>query len=436
MSRYAAPGEPGSVVRYAERYDHFVGGEYVPPVGGRYFRDPTPVTGKDFTEIAEGTADDLRRATEDGRGAAAGWAKTALAERAVILNEIADRIEDNLEALAVAETWDTGKPIRQTLGADVPLASDHFRYFAGAIRAMEGVRSEIDGDIVVHGFREPHGVVVRSLGWDYPLLGAAWHLAPALATGNTVVLKPAAQTPASLHVLLGVINDLVPPGVINVVNGFPAAQPIGLGPAVFFADLEGAVHERALDGFTTGTSAALIQHGRYEQFLGAALGRVGQLVTGHPLDMSTTVGPLVSADEWVKALWRIDNAVRSGARVRAGGGQASLGGELAEGFFLEPTVLEGDKGHASTTAPVVSVTGFNDFDDAVKLVNEMPESAGVSVWARDTGVGYRAGRAIHAARVWVNSDHTYPAEVAFSRENRNSLLAEYWREKRLMVNHS
>ncbi|MCE7008769.1 aldehyde dehydrogenase family protein [Kibdelosporangium philippinense] len=436
MSRYAAPGQPGSVVRFASRYDHFVGGEYVPPAAGRYFRTPTPVTGNDFTEIAEATADDLHRAIQDGRGAAPGWSRTALAERSVILSEIADRIEDNLEALAVAETWDTGKPIRHTLGADVPLASDHFRYFAGAIRALEGVRSETDGAIVVHGFREPHGVVVRSLGWDFPLLGAAWQLAPALATGNTVVLKPAIQTSASIHVLLSVINDLVPPGVINVVNGFPAAQPIGLGPAVFFADLEGAVHDRALDGFAIGTSAALIQDGRYEQFLGAALGRVDQLVTGHPLDLATTVGALVSADERAKALRHIDNAARSGARVRAGGVPASLSGELADGFFLEPTVIEGDKEHAFTTAPVVSVTRFNDFDDAVKLVNEMPESAGVSLWTRDTGVGYRAVRTIHAARIWVNSDHTYPAEIAFSQENRNSLLAEYWREKRLMVNYS
>ncbi|CAM4139411.1 aldehyde dehydrogenase family protein [Kibdelosporangium persicum] len=435
MSRYAAPGQPGSEVQFADRYDHFIGGEYVPPAGGTYYHNPTPVTGQVFTEIAEGTADDLRRAGDEARGAA-GWSKTALAERAVILSEIADRIEDNLEALAVAESWDTGKPIRQTLGADVPLASDHFRYFAGAIRAKEGVRSEIDGDIVVHGFREPIGVIERSLGWDFPLLGAAWHLAPALAAGNTVVLKPAMQTPASVHVLLSVINDLVPPGVINVVNGFPGTPPIGLGPAVFFADLEGTLHDRAVEGFATGTSAAFVQHGRYERFLDAALGRVGELVTGHPLDTGTTVGAMASADEWVKALWHIDNAVRAGGRVLAGGGQASLSGELTEGFFLEPTVIEGDRNHALAGAPVISVAGFSDFDDAVKLVNDIPQSSGVSVWARDTGAGYRAGRAIHATRVWVNSDRVHPAEAAFGRENRNSLLAGYWREKRLLVNYS
>jgi aldehyde dehydrogenase len=433
MSRYATPGESGSVARFATRYDHFIGGDYVPPMGGRYFANPSPITGQVFTEVAEGTADDLHRARQDALGAAATWSRTALAERAVILSEIADRIEDNLEALAVAESWDTGKPVRTTLGADLPLASDHFRYFAGAIRAMEGVRSEVDGDTVVHGFREPLGVVTHAVSWDFPLLGAAWVLAPALATGNTVVLKPASQTPASVHALLGVIADLVPPGVINIVNGYVGSSVLGLGPSVFFADLAGFLHARALDGFTNGTSTALIQHGRYEQFLDAALGRVEALVTGHPLDTRTTVGALVSADEWAKALWHIDNASRTGAHIRAGGGRASLGGELADGFFLEPTVIEG---RTPVVGPMISVSRFNDFDDAVKLVNDLPPTAGVSVWSQDCGVGYRAGRAINATRVWVNTDHSHPAEAIFGRENRNGLLAQYWREKRLLVNYS
>lgn len=436
MSRYAAPGQPGSTVRFAARYDHFIGGEYVPPADGRYFANPTPVTGQVFTEVAEGTTADLHRARREALGAAATWSRTALAERAVILSEIADRIEDNLEALAVAETWDTGKPIRSTLGADLPLASDHFRYFAGAIRAKEGVTSEVDGDTVVHGFREPLGVVTQSIGWDFPLLSAAWLLAPALATGNTVVVRPATETPASLHVLLGVIADLLPPGVINVVNGCGGAPATGLGPAVFFNGLTGALGSRALDGFACGTSAALIQHGRYEQFLDAALGRVGALVTGHPLDTATTVGALVSADEWTKALWHLESAASSGAVVRCGGGRASLDGELADGYFLQPTVIEGDKSRGHVAGPVISVSRFDDFDDAVKLVNEMQPAGGVTVWSQDCGVGYRAGRAINATRVWVNPEHRHPAEAIFGRENRNSLLARYWREKRLLVNYS
>ncbi|MBP2320985.1 aldehyde dehydrogenase [Kibdelosporangium banguiense] len=421
------------MTRFATRYDHFIGGDYVPPSAGRYFANTTPVTGQVFTEVAEGTADDLHRARQEALGAAAAWSKTALAERAVILSEIADRIEDNIEVLAVAESWDTGKPVRTTLGADLPLASDHFRYFAGAIRAMEGVRSEVDGDTVVHGFREPLGVVTQAVSWDYPLLGAAWVLAPALATGNTVVLKPALQTPASVHVLLSVIADLLPPGVINIVNGCGGSSVLGVGPSIFFADLEGALQSRALDAFASGTSTAAIQHGRYEQFLDAALGRVGELVTGHPLDTRTTVGALVSADEWAKALWHIDNARRSGAMIRSGGGRASLTGELAGGYFLEPTVIEG---RVSVAGPLIAVARFNDFDDAVKLVNDLPPAGGVAVWSRDCGVGYRAGRAVNATRVWVNTDHAHPAEAAFGRENRNGLLAQYWREKRLLVNYS
>jgi aldehyde dehydrogenase len=380
----------------------------------------------------------VAQAWEEAHGAAARWSKTAVAERAVILTEIADRIEDNFEALAVAETWETGKPIRETLGADLPLASDHFRYFAGAIRAKECTRSHVDGPVVVHGLRKPVGVVTHSVAWDFPLLGAAWSLAPALATGNTVVLKPATQTPASLHVLLSVIADLVPPGVINVVNGCTGAAPGGRGPAVFFADVADradAFRERALAGFATGTSLALVQHGRYEQFVDAALGRVEALVPGHPLDSATNVGAQVSADELGKALGYIDNAVQSGALIRAGGHRADLGGHLSGGYFLEPTVIEGDKFRALSAWPVVAVGRFNDFDDAVKLVNDIPVGNGVSVWSRDTSIGYQAGQAIQADRVWVNNDHAHPAEATYGHEDRHRLLADYWREKRLLVNY-
>jgi aldehyde dehydrogenase len=439
MSRYTQPGEPGSVVRFANRYDHFIGGEYVPPAEGRYFADPTPITGQVFTEVADGTAADMELAWQQAHGAAARWARTEVAERAVILTEIADRIDDNIEALAVAEAWETGRPVCETLQADLPLASGHFRYFAGAIRAKEVTRSQVGGDVVVHGLREPLGVVTKAIGWDFPLLGAAWRLAPALASGNTVVLKPAVQTPVSLHVLLGMIVDLVPPGVINVVNGHDAAAPGGRGPSVFFGDVAGqpdAFRARALTGFATGTSLALVQHTRYEQFLDAALGRVGELVLGHPLDTATTVGAQVSADELGKALCYIDNVTRSGGLVRTGGRRADLGGELSGGFFVEPTVIEGGRPTAPDVWPIVSMTRFDEFDDALKLVNETPPGNGVSVWSRDSGLGYRAGRAIRADRVWVNNDHQYPAEATFGNEDRDDLLAKYLREKRLLVNYS
>ncbi|TCO58362.1 aldehyde dehydrogenase family protein [Actinocrispum wychmicini] len=439
MSRYTAPGEPGSLVRFAARYDHFIGGEYVPAAEGRYFPNPTPVTGEVFTEVAEGTADDMAHAWQEAHGAAARWAQTAVAERAVILSEIADRIEDNLEALAVAETWDTGKPIRETLGADLPLASDHFRYFAGAVRAQECTRSQVDGDVVVHGIRNPLGVVTQRVSWDFPLLGAAWRLAPALAAGNTVVLHPSAQTPASVHVLLSAIADLVPPGVVNVVNGHEGVAPSGRGPAVFFSDVAQYAdnfHDRALAGFATGTSLALVQHDRYEEFLAAATANMSALAVGHPLDSETTVGAQVSADELGKALWYIDNATNSGALVRLGGGRPLPHPDLADGYYVEPTVIEGDKARVPGVWPVVSVAPFNDFDDAVKLVNETALGRGVSVWSRDNGVGYRFGQAVQAERVWVNNDHTYFAEAMFGHEDRHSLLAQFWHEKRLLVNYA
>lgn len=439
MSRYAAPGQSGSTVRFAARYDHFIGGEYVPSTGGGYLPNPTPVTGDVFTEVAEGSADDMAHAWQVANDAAARWAKTAVAERAVILNEIADRIEDNLEALAVAETWDSGKPIRETLGADLPLASDHFRYFAGAIRAKECVRSQIDGNVVVHGIRTPLGVVTQPVSWDFPLLGAAWRLAPALAAGNTVVLKPAAQTPVSVHVLMSVIADLVPPGVINVVNGNSGAAPAGRGPAVFFSDVvrcADAFCDRALAGFATGTSLALVQHDCYEEFVAAAVTRVRTLTVGDPLDSKTAVGPLTSADEVGKTLWYIDNAIQSGALIRLGGDRPALGPDLDDGYYVEPTVIEGDKAPVPNVWPLVSVAPFNDFDDAVKLVNETAAGRGVSVWSRDSGVGYRFGQAVQADRVWVNNDHTYFAEAMYGHEDRHSLLAQFWHEKRLLVNYT
>jgi aldehyde dehydrogenase len=433
MSRYTAPGTPGSLVGFATRYDHFIGGEYVPPVGGRYFANPSPATGEEFTEVAIGSTDDMAHARKEARGAAARWSTTATAERAVILSEIADRIEDNLEPLAVAETWDCGRPVRETLGADLPMAADHFRYFAGAIRARETTRAEVDGDTVVHGLRAPIGVVTQSGSCDFPLLAAAWDLAPALAAGNTVILKPAARTPVSVHVLLAVIADLVPPGVINIVNGYPGRTPTRRGPGIFFDDLVSAdaIRTRALTGFVTGTSHALVQHGRYERFLDLALDRMSALVVGHPLDSSTTVGAVVSADEREKALRYIDNAVRSGASVRTHGGAVPEGG-----FYVGPVVLEGDRGHDVVPSPVISVTPFNDFDDAVKSAHELPSGLGVGVWSANAGLGFRLGRALAADRVWVNNDYSYFAEAVYGHEDRHELLSRYWQYKRLTVNHA
>ncbi|WP_086665275.1 acetaldehyde dehydrogenase ExaC [Lentzea kentuckyensis] len=500
MAKYAAPGQPGSVVTYRDRYDHFIGGEYVPPAQGQYFANPTPVTGEDFTEIARGTADDVERALDAAHGAARSWGKTPVAERANVLTRIADRIEANLELLAVAETWENGKPIRETLAADLPLAVDHFRYFAGVIRAQEGGISQIDEDLIAYHFQEPLGVVGQIIPWNFPLLMATWKLAPALAAGNAVVLKPAEQTPASIHVLMELIADLIPPGVLNVVNGFgvEAGKPLassrrvakvaftgetttgrlimqyaseniipvtlelgGKSPNVFFSDVANerdAFYDKALEGFTmfalnqgevcTCPSRALIQSSMYDQFLGDALERTRAVKQGHPLDTATMIGAQASNDQLEKILSYIDIGKQEGAKVLTGGERADLGGELSGGYYVTPTVFEGDNKmrifQEEIFGPVVAVTSFDSYDDAMKTANDTLYGLGAGVWSRDGSVAYRAGRDIQAGRVWVNNYHAYPAHAAFGgykqsgigRENHRVMLDHYQQTKNLLVSYS
>ncbi len=500
MTKYAAPGEAGSVVSYRPRYDHFIGGEYVPPATGKYFENPTPVTGQVFTEIARGTAEDVDRAVAAAEGASAAWGRTSAGERASILNKIADRIEQNLEMIAVAESWENGKPVRETLAADIPLAVDHFRYFAGAIRAQEGSISQIDADTVAYHFHEPLGVVGQIIPWNFPILMATWKLAPALAAGNTVVLKPAEQTPASIHVVLELIADLLPPGVLNVVNGFgveagkPLAQNKGIrkvaftgetttgrlimqyasenlipvtlelggkSPNIFFGDVadhHDAFYNKAQEGFTmfalnqgevcTCPSRALIQSSIYDTFLPDAVERVKAIKQGHPLDTDTQVGAQASNDQYEKILSYIDIGKQEGAKVLTGGEKAELGGELAGGFYVQPTVFEGDNKmrifQEEIFGPVVSVTKFDDYDDAIKTANDTLYGLGAGVWSRDTNTAYRAGRDIQAGRVWTNCYHAYPAHAAFGgykqsgvgRENHKMMLDHYQQTKNLLVSYS
>ncbi|MDX8037415.1 aldehyde dehydrogenase [Lentzea sp. BCCO 10_0856] len=500
MAQFAAPGQPGSAVTYRDRYDHFIGGEYVPPAKGQYFANPTPVTGEDFTEIARGTAEDVERALDAAHGAARSWGKTSVADRANVLNKIADRIEANLEMLAVAETWENGKPIRETMAADLPLAVDHFRYFAGVIRAQEGGISQIDEDLIAYHFQEPLGVVGQIIPWNFPLLMATWKLAPALAAGNAVVLKPAEQTPASIHVLMELIADLIPPGVLNVVNGFgvEAGKPLassrrvakvaftgetttgrlimqyaseniipvtlelgGKSPNVFFSDVANerdAFYDKALEGFTmfalnqgevcTCPSRALIQSSMYDQFLGDAVERTKAVKQGHPLDTDTMIGAQASNDQLEKILSYIDIGKQEGAKVLTGGERADLGGELSGGYYVTPTIFEGDNKmrifQEEIFGPVVSVTQFNDYDDAMKTANDTLYGLGAGVWSRDGSVAYRAGRDIQAGRVWVNNYHAYPAHAAFGgykqsgigRENHRVMLDHYQQTKNLLVSYS
>jgi aldehyde dehydrogenase len=473
MAKYAAPGRSGSIVQFRDRYDHFIGGEYVPPARGRYFENPTPVTGEVFTEIARGTAEDVDRALDAAHGAARAWGRTSPADRATVLNEIADRIEEHVEAIAVAESWDNGKPIRESLAADLPLAADQFRYFASAIRAQEGGLSQLGPDLVAYHFREPFGVVGQLVPWNFPLLMAAWKLAPALAAGNTVVLKPAEQTPASIHVLLSFIGDLLPPGVVNVVNGFdieagapleasrrvakipnPVALEIGgKSPNIFFADVaaqQDAFYDKALEGFTMFAlnqgevracpSRALVQSSIYDRFVADATARTAAVRQGDPLDTKTMTGAQVSAAQLAKVLSYLDVGKQEGARVLAGGERADLGGELSGGYYVTPTVLEGDNKmrvfQDEIFGPVVSVTGFDDFDDAIKIANDTSRAPAAGVWSRDGGTAYRAGRAVRADRVWVNDYHAHPMHSAFGGYRQSSVLEQYQRTKNLVVGYS
>ncbi|WP_017974556.1 acetaldehyde dehydrogenase ExaC [Actinopolyspora halophila] len=500
MPQYAAPGTAGSVVEYRSRYDHFIGGEYVPPAEGKYFENPTPATGRTFTELARGTAPDVEKAVDAAEGAARSWGKTAPAERAKVLLAVADRVEENLEKLAVAESWENGKPVRETLAADMPLAVDHFRYFAGALRAQEGTLSQIDEDTVAYHFHEPLGVVGQIIPWNFPILMATWKLAPALAGGNTVVLKPAEQTPASIHVLLELIADLLPAGVINVVNGFgvEAGKPLasnprinkiaftgetttgrlilqyaseniipatvelgGKSPNIFFDDVaaaDDAFHDKALEGFAlfalnqgevcTCPSRALVQRGIYDEFVAAAVERTERSAPGHPLDTETRIGAQASNDQLEKILAYIDIGKQEGARILTGGGRADPGGELSGGYYVEPTVFEGHNRQRifqeEIFGPVVSVTSFGDYEEAVEIANDTLYGLGAGVWSRNGNTAYRAARDIQAGRVWVNNYHSYPAHAAFGgykqsgigRETHKMMLDHYQQTKNMLVSYS
>jgi aldehyde dehydrogenase len=500
MAKYAAPGESGSVVTYQPRYDNFIGGEFVAPVKGQYFENPTPVTGQTFTEVARGTAEDIELALDAAHGAAPAWGKTSATDRANILIKMADRIEANLETIAIAEAWDNGKACRETLAADIPLAIDHLRYFAGALRAQEGGISEIDENTIAYHFHEPLGVVGQIIPWNFPILMAIWKLAPALAAGNAVVLKPAEQTPASILVLIELIADLLPPGVLNIVNGFgvEAGKPLasnkrirkiaftgetttgrlimqyasenlipvtlelgGKSPNIFFDDVaskQDAFYDKALEGFAmfalnqgevcTCPSRALIQGGIYTEFLEQCVKRTEQIKQGDPLDTDTMIGAQASNDQLEKILSYIDIGRQEGAKLLTGGERSDLGGALSGGYYVQPTVFEGNNSmrifQEEIFGPVVSVARFTDYDDAMKIANDTLYGLGAAVWSRDGNTAYRAGREIQAGRVWVNNYHAYPAHAAFGgykqsgigRENHKMMLDHYQQTKNMLVSYS
>ncbi|MFC5931476.1 aldehyde dehydrogenase [Cryobacterium melibiosiphilum] len=500
MTVYATPGSPDSKVTFKPRYENWIGGEWVAPVKGQYFEDISPVNGKPFTEVARGTAEDIDLALDAAHKAAPAWGKTSATERAAVLNKIADIIDANLELLAVAETWDNGKAIRETLNADIPLAADHFRYFASAIRAQDGDHAQLDGDTVSYQFHEPLGVVGQIIPWNFPILMAVWKLAPALAAGNTVVLKPAEQTPASILVLIELLGNVLPPGVVNIVNGFglEAGKPLassnrirkiaftgetstgrlilqyasaniipstvelgGKSPNIFFSDVaqeKDAFYDKAQEGFVlfafnqgevcTAPSRALLQKPIYDSFLSDAIARTKLAIQGNPLDTSTQVGAQASNDQLEKILSYIDIGKKEGAKLALGGERADLGGDLTGGYYVQPTIFEGHNKmrlfQEEIFGPVLAVTSFTDYDDAISIANDTLYGLGAGVWSRNGNVAYRAGRDIQAGRVWVNNYHAYPAGAAFGgykssgigRENNKLALGHYQQTKNLLVSYS
>ena len=482
------------------KYENFIGGRWVAPIKGKYFTDYSPINGEPICEIARSSAEDVEKALDAAHAVKDLWGRTAPALRSSILLKIADKMEENLELLALAETLDNGKPIRETRAADVPLSIDHFRYFAGCIRSEEGTLGEIDNDTVAYHFKEPLGVVGQIIPWNFPLLMAAWKLAPAVVAGNCVVIKPASNTPLSLLVLMGLIGDLLPPGVVNVVTGpggeigkalagnpriakigFTgetttgrqimqyASEPIipqtlelgGKSPNIFFADVmdsDDDYFDKALEGFAlfafnkgevcTCPSRALIQESIFDQFLERAVARVGKIKVGNPLDPSTMMGAQASRDQLEKILEYIKIGKDEGARCAIGGEQAHLGDDLENGYYLKPTVFVGHNKmrifQEEIFGPVLSVTKFKDLEDAIAIGNDTVYGLGAGVWSRNSNNTYRVGREIKAGRVWTNCYHLYPAHAAFGgykqsgfgRETHKMILDHYQQTKNLLVSYS
>jgi aldehyde dehydrogenase len=485
---------------FQPRYDNFIGGKWVAPRSGQYVNNLSPITGHSICQVPRSGVEDIELALDAAHAAKDRWGRTSIAERSRILNRIADRMEENLEKLAQAETWDNGKPIRETRAADIPLAIDHFRYFAGCVRAQEGSISEIDHDTIAYHFHEPLGVVGQIIPWNFPILMAAWKMAPALAAGNCIVLKPASPTPASILVLIELIADLLPAGVLNIING-PGAEigkalatsnriakiaftgetttgrqimqyasqniiPVtlelgGKSPNLFFADVcdkDDDFFDKAIEGFVlfalnqgevcTCPSRALVQESIYDRFMERALQRVKQIKRGNPLDPETMMGAQVSTGQMEKIQSYVDLGKKEGAECLIGGAREVLPGDLQEGYYYQPTVFRGQNNmrifQEEIFGPVLAVTTFKTEEEALAIANDTSYGLGAGVWTRDINQAYRLGRGIQAGRVWTNCYHLYPAHAAFGgykgsgigRENHGMMLEHYQQTKNLLVSYS
>ena len=499
---YAYPNTENSPVQFRKKYDNFINGEWVAPIDGEYFDNSSPIDGKVFCQVARSKEADIEAALDAAHAAKDAWGKTSVTERSKMLLKLADGIEANLEAIAIAESYENGKPVRETLAADIPIAIDHLRYFAGVIRAQEGGISQIDEDTVAYHFHEPLGVVGQIIPWNFPILMAIWKIAPALAAGNCIVLKPAEQTPASVLYMLDLIGaaDILPKGVLNVVNGFgvEAGKPIasnpridkvsftgetttgrlimqyaseniipvtlelgGKSPNIFFADImdeDDDFLDKAVEGLVmfalnqgevcTCPSRALVHESIYDEFMKRCIARVKAIKMGNPLDTDTMIGAQASSDQLEKILSYLDIGKKEGAKVLVGGELAKHDGDMANGYYVQPTIFEGTNDmrvfQEEIFGPVLAVTTFKDDEEAMALANDTLYGLGAGVWTRNGTRAYRFGRGIKAGRVWTNCYHLYPAHSAFGgykqsgigRENHLMMLDHYQQTKNMLVSYS
>lgn len=499
---YAYPNTEKSPVQFRKKYDNFINGEWVAPLDGEYFDNSSPIDGKVFCQIARSKEADVEAALDAAHAAKDAWGKTSVTERSNMLLKLADGIEANLEAIAIAESYENGKPVRETLAADIPIAIDHLRYFAGVIRAQEGGISQIDEDTVAYHFHEPLGVVGQIIPWNFPILMAIWKIAPALAAGNCIVLKPAEQTPASVLYMLDLIGaaDILPKGVLNVINGFgvEAGKPIasnpridkvsftgetttgrlimqyaseniipvtlelgGKSPNIFFADImdeDDDFLDKAVEGLVmfalnqgevcTCPSRALVHESIYDEFMKRCIARVKAIKMGNPLDTDTMIGAQASSDQLEKILSYLDIGKKEGAKVLVGGEIAKHDGDMANGYYVQPTIFEGTNDmrvfQEEIFGPVLAVTTFKDDEEAMALANDTLYGLGAGVWTRNGTRAYRFGRGIKAGRVWTNCYHLYPAHSAFGgykqsgigRENHLMMLDHYQQTKNMLVSYS
>lgn len=496
---FANPGSPDSLITFKSQYQNYIGGEWVAPVGGQYFDNVSPVNGAVFCQIPRSDRRDIDLALDAAHAAREAWGKTSVTERSNILLKMADRVEANLEMLAVAETWDNGKAVRETLAADVPLVADHFRYFAGCIRADEGSTADIDANTVSYHFNEPLGVVGQIIPWNFPLLMAAWKLGPALAAGNCVVMKPAEQTPASILVLMELIGDLLPAGVVNIVNGygeeagqaiatskriakiaFTGSTPVGshilkcaaeniipstveLGgksPNIYFEDImqhEDDFISKCVEGLVlaffnqgevcTCPSRALIQESIYDEFMDKVIARTLTIKRGNPLDTETQVGAQASQEQYDRIMSYLQIGRDEGVEFLTGGDAAQVGNGFESGFYIQPTLMRGTNDmrvfQEEIFGPVVGVTTFKTEEEALAIANDTEYGLGAGVWTRDTNRAFRMGRAIQAGRVWMNCYHAYPAHAAFGgykksgvgRETHKAAIGHYQQTKNLLISY-